>query len=343
MAVQGLFSAPGRILIGQGALEAFLRCARGGEGRLFFVLDQDLAVPAVLQSFLQEEGAPRFLVDGLSRAGYAAARDIAACRGAMERAGAARVVSIGGRAARDTAVLAAAGLERPVLYSAVPVRDFGAAAGWDAFRLGSAGEPDGSLAREQAPAFVPRTLVVDTGWEQPDGQWGWTGLSALARAVEACRYRPHGLLAVGLARSAIGRIFEYLPLLAGNVQDRPESGLEAEAKEQVATASVEAGLAAGGLSGGYGRGGASLELQYRLQPGQGLVYAFAAGELQDGSVRPGGEKQALQAALGRLIGGTGGGMPDFVAAEVFRNAVQALYRRCGVPPFSQVPLRATDP
>ena len=193
-------------------------------------------------------------------------------------------------------------------------------------------------------SLMPDLAIIDAtlSYSTPKSVTVSTGLDALTHAIEAYTSRKAQPLTDGLAISAVKRIFK-------NLLDAVTDGNNAEARNEMALAALEAGMAFNNSSVTLVHGmsrpiGALFHVPHGISNAMLLTtcLAFAA----DGAIE-------RFAALGEAVGATTPGDAPETAAKKFLDAVDDLCRACEVPTlegygidreifFAQIPKMAED-
>lgn len=233
------------------------------------------------------------------------------------------LVAAGSRRTVDTARLAAGLAAHAPAVVAVPSEDPGGVLLPTAACVDDGDGAGGCLCLREVP--LPAAVMA----VPVPGGWARTGLQALARAIDALTAPGAFPMTDSRALAAVQSVFEYLPLLTGGE-------LHPDGEIHLLTASLEAGLAASNaLASRLFLLGAPLQWYGLVPPGWAEAVALHAWVCPAGRGRfspaPDPHTAAVYAALGRRIGSLSAETPDFVAAEVFRKALDDLCRLCGLP------------
>lgn len=175
-------------------------------------------------------------------------------------------------------------------------------------------------------ALLPDLAVVDPALSlsAPARVTASTGLDALTHSIEAYTSKKAQPLTDTLALSAVKRIFANLPTAY-------REGKNAEAREEMAMAALEAGMAFNNSSVTLVHG-MSRPIGALFHVPHGLSNAMLLGVCLEYAL-PGTYERF--AALGRAVGAAEVSLPDQAAAEAFLAAVRDLCETCQVPTLAE--------
>lgn len=172
--------------------------------------------------------------------------------------------------------------------------------------------PDMAVIVPEFSASTPKSITASTG------------LDALTHAVEAYTSKKAQPLSDTMALSAIKRIFRYLPIVY-------EDGGNLEARNQMALAALEAGIAFNNASVTLVHGmsrpiGALFHVPHGISNAMllGVCLSYALDGAYD-----------RFAALGRAVGASAVDADEKEAADSFLHAVEKLCERCEIPTLEQ--------
>lgn len=174
--------------------------------------------------------------------------------------------------------------------------------------------------------LMPDLAVVDASFTMsaPKSVTNATGLDALTHAVEAYTSVKSQPLTEGFAMEAVKRIFEYLPKAYAD-------GSDVEAREEMALASLQAGIAFNNASVTLVHGmsrpiGANFHVPHGLSNAMLMKTCFAFA--LDGAYDRFG-------TLGKAIGAAAPGVDDETAAKAFLKALVELCETLEVPTLEE--------
>lgn len=170
--------------------------------------------------------------------------------------------------------------------------------------------------------LMPTTAIIDPQFTMtaPPEVTAATGLDALCHAVEAYTSRKAQAMTDTFAKSAVKRIFKYLPICF-------KEGSNAEARVQMSVAALEAGVAFNN---------ASVTIIHGMSRPIGALFHVAHG-ISNAMLMKACLEFALSGAydrfgdLGRLIGAATEEDSDEIAAAKFLDAVEALTKKLEIP------------
>lgn len=170
--------------------------------------------------------------------------------------------------------------------------------------------------------LMPTTAIIDPQFTMtaPPKVTVATGLDALCHAVEAYTSRKAQVMTDTFAKSAVKRIFKYLPICF-------KEGSNEEARVQMSVAALEAGVAFNN---------ASVTIIHGMSRPIGALFHVAHG-ISNAMLMKACLEFALSGAydrfgdLGRLIGAATEEDSDEKAAEKFLDAVEALTKELEIP------------
>lgn len=174
--------------------------------------------------------------------------------------------------------------------------------------------------------LIPNLAIIDPMFTMtaPPKITAATGLDALCHAVEAYTSRKSQTLSDTFALSAVRRIFASLPAAYHN-------GKDAAARNEMAVASLEAGIAFNNASVTLIHG-MSRPIGALFHVAHGLSNAMLMAECLTFAVSGAIERFA---ELGRIIGAAGKQDPDQTAAMAFIDATKALIAELEIPTLEQ--------
>ncbi len=330
------FFIPKTILTGAGALDA-LGERVGGCGRRALVVTgrtvRTLPCFEKLEAVLAAAGVAHTVFDGIT--GEPDDRMIAAGVAAYREAGCDFLIAVGGGSPIDAmkAIAVEAAGDRPICsyygqtidlplppMIAVPTT---AGTGSEAtqFTVITDTTQDVKMLL-RGTVLVPDIAVVDgaLGADAPKSVTASTGLDALTHAVEAYTSRRAQPLTDSVCLSAVTRIFRFLPRAY-------RDGHDGEAREQMAVAALEAGIAINN---------SSVTIVHGMSRPIGALYHVPHG-LSNAMLLPSCMAFAAAGAperfadLARAIGAATSATDDETAAAAFVRALEDICRVCEVP------------
>lgn len=182
-------------------------------------------------------------------------------------------------------------------------------------------------------ALLPNLAVIDSKFSMtaPKSVTAATGMDALTHAVEAYTSRKANSLTDTFAISAIKRIFEFLPLVY-------KDGENKKAREEMALAAYEAGVCINNSSVTIVHGmsrpiGAMFHVPHGISNAmlikEGLNYVLAGSYERFG-------------AIGRAIGAADDKKSDKEAAEAFLEELTVLCNTCEIPSLKEYGINKED-
>ena len=182
-------------------------------------------------------------------------------------------------------------------------------------------------------ALLPNLAVIDSKFSMtaPKSVTAATGMDALTHAVEAYTSRKANSLTDTFAISAIKRIFEFLPLVY-------KDGENKKAREEMALAAYEAGVCINNSSVTIVHGmsrpiGAMFHVPHGISNAmlikEGLNYVLAGSYERFG-------------AIGRAIGAADDKKSDKEAAEAFLEKLTVLCNTCEIPSLKEYGINKED-
>lgn len=176
------------------------------------------------------------------------------------------------------------------------------------------------------PSLIPDIAVVDPALtvSAPKGITAASGLDALTHAIESCTSRKAQPLTDAMAVSAVRRIFSYLPAAY-------EDGKNMKAREEMAIAALEAGIAISNASVTIVHGmsrpiGANFHVPHGIS--NAMLLEKCLSFALDGAYE-------RFAELARAIGAAEKTDSDKTASEKLIGAVRELCGVCGIPTLAE--------
>ena len=182
-------------------------------------------------------------------------------------------------------------------------------------------------------ALLPDLAVIDSKFSMtaPKSVTAATGMDALTHAVEAYTSRKANSLTDTFALSAIKRIFEYLPLVYKNGEDK-------KAREEMAIAAYEAGVCINNSSVTLVHGmsrpiGANFHVAHGIS--NAMLIKECLSYVLDGSYERFG-------TIGRAINAAEENKCDKEAAEAFLEKLTELCKICEIPTLKEYGINKED-
>lgn len=334
------FIMPRQVIMGEHALYEAAGHLKGLGEKALIVTDRvmvELGNVKVLENVLEKAGVKYEIYDGIT--GEPTDRMVEAGLAVYKEAACDFLIALGGGSALDTmkavAVLAVLGgkisdlMGKEIKADAAPMVAIPTTAGTGSeatqFTIIADTENDVKMLLKGAD-IMPSLAIVDPQFTMtaPPKITAATGLDALTHAAEAYTSKKANLLSDVFAISAVKRIFRYLPAAFRN-------GKDVEARVQMATAALEAGVAFNNASVTVVHGmsrpiGALFHVPHGISNAMLIKECFDF--VLDGTYERFGE-------LGRAIGAAGEQDSDMDAAHAFLNAVEELCRTLEIPTLEE--------
>ena len=182
-------------------------------------------------------------------------------------------------------------------------------------------------------ALLPKLAIIDSKFSMtaPKSVTAATGMDALTHAVEAYTSRKANSLTDTFALSAIKRIFNYLPVVYKNGEDK-------KAREEMAIAAYEAGVCINNSSVTLVHG-MSRPIGAMFHVAHGISNAMLIKECLAYVLEGSYERFA---AIGRAIGAVDNSKSDRESAEAFLDKLTELCDICDIPTLREYGINKED-
>lgn len=334
------FLAPGRILCGDGAMADAMKYIKTFGKKAFIVTGRTVVTLDCfkeLASLLEENGIAYETFTGIT--GEPTDEMINAGLASYQAAGCDFIIGIGGGSPLDSmkaiAALATLGGEIPdymgkeITHCAPKMVAIPTTAGTGSeatqFTVITDSEKDIKMLLK-GECLIPDLAIVDGPLtaSSPKGITASTGLDALTHAVESYTSRKAQPLTDALSFSAVKRIFKYLPRAY-------KDGTDAEAREQMAMAALEAGLSINNASVTIVHG-MSRPIGALFHVAHGTSNAMLLVKCMEFAISG---AYARFAELGRAVGAAKLSDDDKTASEKFVAALGEICKICEIPTLAE--------